>query len=143
MASSQRYIARRQNTPERVLFDTVEDAWFWFIVAQETRLDGARFIAGMAVVPHPCEPVDILKTVQNLYRNRQLIRDHLLVLKHYGRRRIPPDDRCVKEKRAHFLWHEALERISEVLERKGIARPVMKQLFQWHREALELSVAAE
>ncbi len=107
---------------ETVPFENAEEAWFWFIQAQEARNDGARFVAGQGLYPRPCEPIDILKVLDRLYRNRRLLRDHLLVLRHYGRRQIPPDEHRAKEARAYKIWMEALERLSTVLERKGIVK---------------------
>jgi hypothetical protein len=49
--------------------------------------------------------------------------DHLLVLRHYGRRMMAPDPRRTKEFRAWKLWTEALGRIAPALERKGILVP--------------------
>lgn len=112
------YVTMRETEP----FDSVEEAWFWFIAAQGARNDGARFIAGAGLVPRPCEPIDILKTLDRLYRQRRLLRDHLLVLRHYGRRNMPPDSRRIKEARAHHLWVEALERLEAPLQKKGIVR---------------------
>jgi len=102
------------------LFDSVEDVWFWFITAQQAKNDGARYVSGAGVVCRPCEPVDILKIMDSLYRKRRLLRDHLLVLRHYGRRHLAPDPRRVKEKRAAHLWREAFDRMRPVLEGKGI-----------------------
>ncbi len=101
-------------------FNNAEEAWFWFITAQQARNDGARITASNSVMQRPCEPVDILKILDQLYRKRRLLRDHLLVLRHYGRRNMPPDSRRVKEARAAVLWEEALERMTPVMERKGI-----------------------
>jgi len=101
-------------------FESVEEAWFWFITAQQARNDGARYVAGAGNMPRPCEPVDILKVLDSLYRKRRLLRDHLLVLRHYGRRLMAPDPRRVKEKRAHHIWCEAFDRIGPVLAEKGI-----------------------
>jgi len=101
-------------------FDSAVEVWFWFIQAQDARNDGARFSAGAGLIPRPCEPSDILKILNTLYRARRLERDHLLVLRHYGRRQMPPDPRRVKELRAHDLWKEALSRLEPVLIRKGI-----------------------
>lgn len=109
-----------QGAPQAVPFESVEEAWFWFIAAQQARVDGARFIAGQGPVARPCEPLDILKVLDRLHRNRRLIMDHLLVLRHYGRRMLPPDPRRVKEVRAHKLWCEALDRLEQPLQRKGI-----------------------
>jgi hypothetical protein len=103
-----------------VPFATAEEAWFWFIDAQQARNDGVRMVAGAGLYPRPCEPVDILKILDRLYRSRRLIRDHLLVLRHYGQRKMPPDAYRAKEARAHVLWREAMEIISDVLIQKGI-----------------------
>lgn len=105
---------------EAVPFRDAEEAWFWFITAQQARNEGARITAGQGLCPRPCEPIDILKVLDGLYRQRRLLREHLLVLRHYGRRHMAPDPRRVKEARASHLWREALERMSAVLERKGI-----------------------
>ncbi len=104
-------------------FDNTEEAWFWFILAQEARNDGARRKAGLSSVVRPCEPVDILQCLNGLYRNRRLTMDHLLVLRHYGKRQMAPDPHRVKEIRAFDLWKEALERLEPILVRKGIVRP--------------------
>ena len=103
-------------------FDSAEEAWFWFIAAQSAKNDGAKFVAGAGLYKRPCEPIDILKVLDRLHRNRRLHRDHLLVLRHYGRRNIAPDKFRAKEKRAHYVWHEAMERIEEVLIAKGIVQ---------------------
>lgn len=101
-------------------FENAEEAWFWFITAQQARNDGARFVSGQGNVIRPCEPVDILKILDRLYRQRRLLKDHLLVLRHYGRRNMAPDSRRVKEKRAAVLWEQAFERLEPVFIRKGI-----------------------
>jgi hypothetical protein len=103
-------------------FDSVEEAWFWFIQAQQARNDGARFTAGNGLVARPCEPIDILRVLDRLYRHRRLTMEHLLVMRHYGRRQMPPDPRRIKEGRAFKLWSEALKRLESVLESKGIVR---------------------
>lgn len=105
-----------------VPFDTVEEAWFWFILAQQAKVEGARYTAGLSITPRPCEPSDILKILQNLYRNRLLLWEHMLVLRHYGRRQLAPDLKRVKEARAHKLWLEAMKRLEPVLIRKEIMR---------------------
>lgn len=103
-----------------VPFADAQEAWFWFIAAQQATADGARFSAGQSLYPRPCEPIDILKVLDRLYRQRRLMRDHLLVLRHYGRRHMPPDATRAKEARAARIWDEALQRMGAVLEKKGI-----------------------
>jgi len=118
-----------------VPFVDAEEAWFWFIQAQEAKNEGARFTAGLSLTPRPCEPTDILKILDTLYRNRRLERDHLLVLRHYGRRQLAPDTRRVKEARAGMLWKEAMDRIEPVLLRKKIIREhsVFEKLEKSHK----------
>jgi hypothetical protein len=120
VSGQQQYTPQPQAELSTVPFDTAEEAWFWFIQAQQARNDGARFIWGAGLFPRPCEPTDILRIVDRLYRKRRLLMDHLLVLRHYGRRMLPPDPHRIKEGRAHRLWQEALDRIEPVLARKGI-----------------------
>jgi hypothetical protein len=101
-------------------FPTAEDAWFWFIQAWTARHDGARIVAGAGAVPRPCEPIDVLRTLERLYRQRRLLRDHVAVLGHYGRRLLPPDPAHGAEARADALWREALDRLGMALKDKGI-----------------------
>ena len=112
-----------KDTPETiesaVKFESAEEAWFWFIQAYDARHAGARIFAGGGSL-RPCEPVDILKCVDGLYRNRCLQMDHLLVLRHYGKRLTPPDPYHPKEKRAYSLWREALDKLYDPLIKKGI-----------------------
>ena len=126
MANKKLYASRRQPDVETTPFLSVEEAWFWFVQAQLAKNDGARVTAGQALIGRPCEPIDIYRAVDRLYRQRRLLRDHLYVLKHYGCRQMRPDDTRVKEMRAARLWHEAMERLALPLERKGIvATPMM------------------
>ena len=124
MKNKEKYSPKPQPEVRTQPFENVEEAWFWFIQAQQARNDGARFTAGLGLMPRPCEPIDILRALDRLYRNRRLQMEHLLVLRHYGRRQMPPDPRRMKEGRAHILWTEALERLEAVLETKGIVRKV-------------------
>lgn len=120
MKSKDRFTPKHQPDLNATMFDTAEEAWFWFILAQEARNAGARITAGLSLISRPCEPMDILKCVERLYRNRRLTMDHILVLRHYGKRHLPPDPVRIKEMRAHDLWIEALERLEPVLVGKGI-----------------------
>lgn len=103
-------------------FENAVEAWFWFILAQQAKNEGAQIRAGQSLICRPCEPADILNILDRLYRQRMLLREHLLILRHYGRRQMLPDPRRIKEIRAHQIWKEAIERIEPVLIRKGIVR---------------------
>ncbi|MEM6781028.1 MAG: hypothetical protein AAF569_04110 [Pseudomonadota bacterium] len=140
MPAKDQYTPTTQSLQNTVPFDTVEEAWFWFIDAQAAKNDGARFVAGAGLVSRPCEPLDIMKVLDRLHRQRRLLMDHLLVLRHYGKRGLCPDPRRVKELRAHKLWKEALERIEPILVRKGIVtskKPLMDSPNRfWAHEAV-------
>lgn len=110
--------AARPVTP----FDSAEEAWFWFILAHEAKLAGARVRAGQGLVNRPCEPADILRLLDRLYRRRRLLRDHLLVLAHYGRRQMAPEADRRREMRDHGLWREAFLALTPALRDKGIVR---------------------
>lgn len=120
MAGKEHFSPKRQAEIETIPFVSAEEAWFWFIQAQQAREDGARFTVGAGLYPRPCEPLDILKVLDRLYRKRALLWDHILVLRHYGRRMMPPDRYRVKEARAHKLWIEAMALIELALVGKGI-----------------------
>jgi hypothetical protein len=123
MARDTPHTPKSQTATEATPFDSAEEAWFWFIQAQQARADGAQTARGAGLVPRPCEPIDILQTLDRLYRSRSLAMDHLLVLRHYGRRMMRPDPRRAKEIRAYRLWMEAMARLTELFEEKGIIRP--------------------
>ena len=101
-------------------FRDAAEAWFWCALGLIARRDGARLQAGLARVPRPCEPLDVLKSVDRLYRTRMLDREHLAVLCDFGERAYAPDGSWPREARAARLWAEALARIEPVLRRKGI-----------------------
>ena len=134
---------KKTTETETTPFDSAEEAWFWFLLAYKAQQEGARFVAGAGLVPRPCEPIDILKSVDRLYRNRRLLMGHILVMRHYGLRNLPPDSRRMKEARAAKLWSEAMERLSEVLESKGIVRRLRTGDQHWLFDAVIYERAAE
>lgn len=117
------YTPKPTDDAETTMFDSVEQAWFWFIQAQQARIDGAQLTQGLGLLARPCQPLDILQALDRLYRQRALTMDHLMVLRHYGRRMLPPDPRRPKEIKSWRLWAEALAVLSPVLEKKGIIKP--------------------
>ncbi len=120
--SRERFIPRPPADLAPVPFATTEEAWFWFMQCHEASCAGARIRAGAGEVPRPCEPADMLRTLDRLYRHRRLLREHVAVLAHYGRRLLAPDPQRRREQRAWGLWDEALARLEPVLRRKGIVQ---------------------
>lgn len=117
-----RFVPRPCAAVAGIPFPSAEEAWFWFVRAQEAKAAGARIAAARAEVPRPCEPIDLMRVIDGLYRHRRLIRDHLHVLAHYGRRSAAPDPERRREQRAWALWREAFGLIEPVLRGKGIVR---------------------
>lgn len=143
MASKDKYTPQTLSGQKTFPFESAEEAWLWFVQAWAARQDGARFVSGMSLLPRPCEPIDIMKVVDRLYRQRRLLQDHLRVLRHYGVRQMPPDARRVKEARAYDLWHEALERMELVLVRKKIVSTDMNRpQAGWQKNAVVLKSGA-
>lgn len=108
----------KSDTPQA--FETAEEAWFWFINAMQARHDGARIVAGLGRALRPCEPVDIYKAIDRLYRTRRLLIDHLKVMRHYGMRGVRPDHTRIREALSAKLWDEAMDRLAQSLKLKGI-----------------------
>jgi hypothetical protein len=114
---------------EPVPFTDSQEAWFWFVEAMQAKQEGARIVAGLGKYPRPCEPVDIYKAVERLHRSRRLLMDHLLVMRHYGQRLMPPDPRRIREVKAFHIWRESMDRLSEPLIRKGIVQNNFRHSF--------------
>lgn len=124
-------------------FASCEDAWFWFVAAQQAKSEGARITANMGKEIRPCEPLDILKILDRLYRNRILTMHHFKVLRHYGRRGFAPDPSHERETRAVHLWREAFMHLEPIFVRKGIVAPPDNQnvnsRHNWEQDAIVYS----
>ncbi len=121
------------------LFNSAEEAWFWFMQSHKARQSGAKQSANQGDVIRPCEPTDILKILERLRRHRRLDMNHFRVMRHYGDRMLAPDPYHAKEWHASTLWGEAMEILEDVLIAKDI---VISKLsaeiidFQQRREAV-------
>ncbi len=114
------YYPVRSSDRETDPFESVEELWFWFVAANQAQLDGAQLGAGISAYNRPCLPSDIFTILNRLHRNRRLLREHLLVLRHYGKRQLAPDPYHPKEARAASIWKEAMGVLEDVLISKGI-----------------------
>jgi hypothetical protein len=111
-------------------FSNPEEVWFWFIEANQARLDGARYTAARGNVRRPCEPVDVLRILDRLYRTRRLMIDHLRVLRFYGVRQMRPEAWRRSEARAATLWREAMRILEPVFIAKGIMKDPLARAFE-------------
>jgi hypothetical protein len=84
------------------------------------RRDGARYSAGQGLIRRPCDPDDVVKCLDALYRQRRIDLVHARVLRIWGERQITPSTKVPAEQNDHRLWVEALERLEWPLRVKGI-----------------------
>lgn len=116
----ERYVPRPLNRATGEPFATAEEAWLWFARCQIARLDGVRFTAGIGDVARPCDPDDIYRAMDGLFRRRAIGRDHLQVLGRFGLRLAAPDPFAGDTPAEAALWAEALDRLAATLRGKGI-----------------------
>lgn len=115
-ALSPRYATLAKAVP----FATAEEAWFWTMAALIARRDGARIVANRGAVSRNCEPDDVVKCLDRLYRQRRIDLVHARILRLWGERATAPDPRHLSEARDHAIWAEALSRLEWPLRVKGI-----------------------
>ena len=101
-------------------FRSAEEAWFWTMAALAARREGARYTARLGKVERPCEPDDVVKCLDTLYRRRRIDLVHARILRIWGERQASPNPAYVAEKSDWKLWREALDRLEWPLRVKGI-----------------------
>ena len=103
-------------------FEDGEQAWLWTVGALRARDDGAR--SGRGSVPRPCDPDDVIRCLDQLYRRRRIDLAHARVLHLWGERQMAPDG---ASRQGAMLWREALDRLESLLRSKGIVAEIGKQ----------------
>jgi hypothetical protein len=101
-------------------FGSAEEAWFWTMAALVARREGARVRGGQGASLRPCEPDDVVKCLDRLYRQRRIEIAHARVMRVWGERGVPPCARHPEERADHRLWREAMQRLEFPLRVKGI-----------------------
>jgi len=101
-------------------FRSAEEAWLWTMAALQARREGARYTANRGLVSRPCEPDDVIRCLDALYRRHRIELVHARVLRAWGERQMPPNPAYASESCDFRLWREALERLDWPLRVKGI-----------------------
>ena len=101
-------------------FRSAEEAWIWTMAALTARRDGARYTANKGKIGRPCDPDDVVKSLDALYRQRRIDLLHARILRIWGERGTAPDPAHAMEKADWKLWKEALDRLEWSLRIKGI-----------------------
>jgi hypothetical protein len=118
-AQSPRPVLRRAEI-QRFNHCNAEHAWLWTMAALIARREGARFSAKKGSVARPCDPDDVVKCLDALYRQRRIDLAHARVLRIWGERQMAPGTSVAAERQDRKLWIEALERLEWPLRVKGI-----------------------
>lgn len=111
---------RRSTPPPATPFRSAEEAWFWTTAALRARHDGARTARNPNAVPRPCEPDDVLKCLDGLYRQRRIDLVHARIMRIWGERGTAPNPAWASERSDARLWREAMGRLEWPLRVKGI-----------------------
>lgn len=109
-------------TPVRAVgepFRTAEEAWFWAFSSIAARHQGTRSRSASARA-RPCDPDDVMKCLDALYRRRRIDLVHARILRIWGERGAAPNLAYASERCDAKLWREALDRLEWPLRVKGI-----------------------
>jgi hypothetical protein len=109
-----------RSIPNAQPFDNAESAWLWTMAALIARREGARYTANKGLFTRPCDPDDVVKCLDGLYRQTRINLAHARILRIWGERQIAPSTAVAAERNDHRLWSEALERLAWPLRIKGI-----------------------
>ena len=100
------------------LFRSAEQAWFWTMTALVARREGSRHDGPRTA--RPCDPDDVVKCLDQLYRRRRIDLVHARILRIWGERGTAPNPAYPLERSDFKLWREALDRLEWPLRVKGI-----------------------
>ena len=73
------------------------------------RREGARYTANKGTVTRPCDPDDVIKCLDVLFRQQRVTLAHARILRIWGERQIAPSPVVVAEHNDHRLWTERLK----------------------------------
>ena len=100
-------------------FRNAEQAWFWTMAALLARHEGGGRPRGSGV-PRPCEPDDVVRCLDGLYRRKRIDLAHARVLRVWGERGVSPDRDRGAERDEARLWREAITLLEWPLRVRGI-----------------------
>ena len=98
-------------------FRSAEQAWFWTVGALAARREGS---GGGRGIERPCDPDDVMRCLDQLYRARRIELLHARILRIWGERQCAPNPACARERCDWRLWREAMDRLEWKLRGKGI-----------------------
>jgi hypothetical protein len=108
--------------PAIMPFRTGEEAWFWTMATLLARRDGAGAAWRPAGPGRPCDPEDVVKCLDLLYRRHAIALLHARILRIYGERQTAPQASLAGQAADCQLWRQALGQLEWALRGRGIVR---------------------
>jgi hypothetical protein len=105
-----------------VPFRSGEEAWFWTMAALMARRDGAGEAWRPDGPSRPCEPDDVIKCLDTLYRRRGIDLLHARILRLWGERQMAPQNDLPGHASDVRLWQQAMGQLEWALRARGIVR---------------------
>ena len=102
MSSGKIRLVRSQAEPRP--FGSAAEAWIWCMGKLVAQREGAR----RQHDDRPCEPDDIVKVLDHLYRQRKITLEHARILRIWGERGKEPSPTVPQERGDYRLWSEAM-----------------------------------
>ena len=115
-------LRRTHNSADTQPFRTAEEAWLWTMAAILARRDGAGPAWRPEGPPRPCDPDDVVRCLDTLYRQRSIELLHARVLRIWGERQSSPRPDRPMQRSDWRLWHQALGQLEWALRARGVVR---------------------
>lgn len=100
-------------------FACAEEAWLWTIAALNARRTGSGR-GGNAGTSRPCDPDDVIRCLDQLYRQRRIDLLHARILRIWGERGMAPSAHNASEACDARIWREAMDRLDAKLRARGL-----------------------
>ena len=112
----------RQDPDVVTPFRSAEEAWLWTMATLTARRDGASAQWRPDGPARPCDPDDVVRCLDRLYRQRSIELLHARILRIWGERQRAP--RCDNQQQHSDwrLWYQALGQLEWTLRASGIVR---------------------
>ena len=112
----------KNRSPAPLPFRGGEEAWFWTMAVLVARRDGAGAAWRPTGPARPCDPEDIVKCLDALYRRRAITLLHARILRLWGERQMPPRADLPAQIGDFRVWQQAMAQLEWALRGRGIVR---------------------
>ncbi len=115
-------LRRVHDAPSITPFRTGQEAWLWTMAILMARRDGAGQSWRPEGPPRPCDPEDVVRCLDTLYREGVLDLVHARILRIWGERQTAPRSDRLQQRGDWRLWNQALGHMEWVLRACGVVR---------------------